>query len=84
MRTTVATIDREIARLEQEGTSSDGKSALTGLTAPWADLVAQLGLGPEPEVRECPSCRAMGIREATLCGFCWTQLEPPPRKVVAE
>jgi hypothetical protein len=83
MRTTVATIDRELARLRKEGTSGNGESVLAGLTVPWAELVAQLALGPEPAVRECPSCNGIGIREATLCGFCWTKLEPPP-KVVAE
>jgi hypothetical protein len=84
MRTTVAAISREIARLEKEGTSGDGSSALSGLTGPWTELVTQLALGPEPEVRECPSCKAVGIRQATLCGFCWTRLEPPPSTVVTE
>lgn len=78
MRRTVAAIDREIARLAKEG-ASDGKDALDGLTGPWAELVAQMALGPEPEVRECPSCKGIGIRAATLCGFCWTKLEPPPK-----
>jgi hypothetical protein len=79
LRTTVATIEREIARLKKDGASGDDKSPLDGLIAPWGELVAQLALGPEPEVRECPSCSGIGIREATLCGFCWTKLEPPPR-----
>lgn len=84
MRATVAVIERELARLRKDGTDGDGKSTLDGLTAPWADLVAQLALGPEPEVRNCPSCKAIGIREATTCGFCWTKLGPPPPKVVTE
>jgi hypothetical protein len=77
LRTTVATMDREIARLTKESTDSEGKSPLSGLVAPWADLVAQLALGSEPEVRECPVCGAIGMRYATLCGSCWTKLEPP-------
>ena len=68
--------------MPEEG--SDGKTALTGLTGPWAELVAQLALGPEPEVRECPSCEAIGMREATKCGFCWTKLAPLPPKVASE
>ena len=84
MRTTVAAIQREIARLTKDGANGDEKGALTGLTGPWAELVGQLALGPEPEVRECPSCKAIGIREATLCGFCWTKLEPPARTVFNE
>lgn len=82
MRTTVAAIDREIARLTKEE-ASDGQHQLGGLTGAWAELVAQLALGSEPEVRECPTCKGIGIRAATLCGFCWTKLEPPP-KVGAE
>lgn len=80
MRTTVAIIDREIARLTKEGTATDA----SGLAGPWGDLVAQLALGPEPEVRECPSCKAIGVREATKCGFCWTKLWPPAAKAVGE
>jgi hypothetical protein len=80
LRSTVATIEHEIARLKKEGVGADGKSLLDTLSARWGELVAQLALGPEPEVRECPSCSGIGIREATLCGFCWTKLEPPPRE----
>jgi len=80
LRTTVAAIDLEIARLSKESTDREGKTSLSGLTAPWADLVAQLALGPEPEVRECPVCKGIGMRDATLCGSCWTKLEPPARE----
>ncbi len=76
LRATVATIDLEIARLKKGSADSE----LSGLFAPWADLVAQLALGPEPEVRECPVCEAIGMRDATLCGSCWTKLEPPARE----
>jgi hypothetical protein len=81
IRTIVASIDRELERLTKDGASSDGKSVVAGLEGPWTDLVAQLALGPEPAVRECPSCGGIGVREATLCGFCWTRLEPPPKVV---
>jgi hypothetical protein len=49
------------------------------LLASFADLVEQLALGPEPEVRECPVCKHLGMRAATLCGYCWTKLTPPTR-----
>ena len=84
MRTTVAAIEREIERIKKQGKSTDGKDVLADFAGPWAELVAQLALGPEPEVRECPTCKSVGIREATLCGFCWTKLVPPPRKAAAE
>jgi len=32
--------------------------------------------GPEPEVRTCPTCRHIGMSNATLCGYCWTRLTP--------
>ncbi|HEY8078753.1 MAG TPA: hypothetical protein VIF62_31695 [Labilithrix sp.] len=73
LRTTVAALDREIARL-----TKDGGSQVSGLAAPWADLVGQLALGPEPEVRACPVCQEIGMREATLCAGCWSKLVPPP------
>lgn len=47
------------------------------MAAAWAELVAQLALGPEPEVRECPVCKHVGMRAATRCGHCWTKLTPP-------
>lgn len=82
LRATVATVDheirREISRLPIQITDDDGKKPTNGLAASWADLVEQLALGPEPEVRECPVCKHIGMRAATLCGHCWTKLTPPP------
>jgi hypothetical protein len=75
LRATVATIEREISRLpapvaDDPGTAHD-------LRAAFADLVRQLALGPEPEVRECPVCERICMRQATRCGHCWTKLRPP-------
>jgi hypothetical protein len=47
------------------------------MVAAVTDLVDQLALGSEPEVRECPVCKHIGMRAATLCGYCWTKLTPP-------
>ncbi len=77
LRATVATIEREIARLPGQVTDDDGGSQPNGLAAACADLVEQLALGPEPEVRACPVCKHIGMRAATLCGHCWTKLTPP-------
>lgn len=76
LRTTVATLEREISRLPRQATG-DSKDPSDGLLASFTDLVEQLALGPEPEVRHCPVCRHIGMRAATLCGYCWTKLTPP-------
>jgi hypothetical protein len=44
----------------------------------WSRLVEMLDLGAEPEMRECPNCKHMGMLLATRCGHCWAVL--PPRK----
>ncbi len=77
LRATVATIEREISRLPRSLTDGDGGPP-NGLRASFADLVEQLGLGPEPEVRKCPVCERIPMRSATRCGYCWTRLTPPP------
>ena len=77
LRATVATIEREIARLPPSLTDGDGRSPSSGLRASFADLVQQLELGPEPDVRPCPVCERVTMRAATRCGYCWTRLRPP-------
>jgi hypothetical protein len=76
LRATVATIEREISRLPRQATG-DSKGPPSGLLTSFTDLVEQLALGPEPEVRRCPVCDQIGMRAATLCGYCWTKLTPP-------
>jgi hypothetical protein len=67
LRATLASIEVELARLS---------GPANVLRASVADLVQQLALGPEPEVRSCPVCRRTVMRAATLCGHCWTKLTP--------
>ena len=78
LRTTLATIEREISllHLARPATDDDSRAPPNGLSAAFSDLVQQLGLGPEPEVRECPVCKHIGMRAATVCGYCWTKLTP--------
>lgn len=68
-----------IARIEEEYASAarDRGALPAALLAAWGDLVDQLDLGPEPELCECPTCRHIGMRAATRCGFCWTHLVAP-------
>jgi hypothetical protein len=75
MRTLVASIEHEMA-----GDVSVGAGA-TRLRASWKELVTLLALGPEPEVRHCPTCGRVGMRDAARCGYCWEDLSvssPPP------
>jgi len=65
LRTLLATMDEELA-------SSD----LSTLRTSFATLVAELGLGPEPELRSCPKCHHLGMRAATRCSSCWSSLIP--------
>ena len=68
LRATVAAMEGEIAGLAGNGSN---------LRATFNDLVAQLDLGPEPQIRACPVCGHVGMRAATICGHCWTKLTPP-------
>lgn len=77
LRATVATIERELSRRPSQLTDDRDGGPPNRLAAAWADLVDQLALGPEPEVRACPVCQHIGMRAATRCGYCWTKLTPP-------
>ena len=74
LRAAIATMEREIASLPRQVADGDSASPLRGLLASFADLVKQLALGPEPELRECPICGNFGMRAATRCGYCWSKL----------
>jgi len=74
LRATVARIERQISSLPRW--VIDDESSRDSLLAAFGDLVEQLALGPEPEVRQCPSCGHTGMRAATRCGYCWTPLAP--------
>jgi hypothetical protein len=77
LRAIVATLEQEIAQLPKPMAAADGTTPPDAMRASWAQLVAILALGPEPEVRECPVCKHVGMRMATVCGYCWTKLTPP-------
>ena len=68
LRAAVEQVEREIAALP-------GPSSL--LNAAWSRLVGALALGPAPVTRKCPRCGNVGMRDATLCGYCWKKLVPP-------
>ena len=66
LRTAVEQVDGEIAALP----------GLPALHAAWSRLVGTLALGPARATRICPRCGNVGMREATLCGYCWKKLAP--------
>ena len=74
LRDTIATIERQISRLPAAPGGDGG--ARSELMASFGTLVEQLALGPEPEVRQCPSCGRTCMRAASRCGHCWTRLMP--------
>lgn len=69
LRSAVEQVDREIAALA-------GSPPVLQLA--WSRLVRTLALGPRQATRDCPHCGEAGMREATLCGYCWRKLVPPP------
>jgi hypothetical protein len=72
LRAAVAAVDGALSQ-----PSVAGEAASPGrLEAAWHELVELLALGPEPDYRECPTCGATAMREATVCGHCWTHLAP--------
>lgn len=77
LRATVAKMELEMSRLPTEATTGDAPRPYDDLRASIADLVSQLALGEEPELRACPTCNQLGMRAATLCSNCWTKLTPP-------
>ena len=74
LRATMAALELEIRRLPP---GTEAGAPPDALHAAFAELVEQLALGPEPAVRECPVCRHVVMRAATLCSYCWNVLTPP-------
>jgi hypothetical protein len=76
LRTIVEEVDREISQLKLRSSTQDGARSPRGLVVSWAELLKMLALGTAPQLRECPVCHHLGMRAATLCGYCWTKLLP--------
>jgi hypothetical protein len=69
LRAICADLDRELKGL--------GDAEGAAVRAVWRDLFGALDLGPEPEVRTCPACKATAMLAASRCGHCWAPLTPP-------
>lgn len=70
LRSAIADIEVELARLTPQGAGPE-------LRRRFDVLVSALALGPEPEVRECPTCGHLVMRDANICSACWTKLRRP-------
>lgn len=68
-----ATLRSLIGSVERELASGAPSEALRGS---WDELVKALALGPAPELKECPTCREVGMRAASRCSRCWSSLAP--------
>jgi len=66
LRSLIAVVDGELARSPPS----------PELRVAWGRMVEILALGPAPELRECPTCKEVGMRAATRCGRCWSALRP--------
>jgi hypothetical protein len=76
LRAVVAKLDSKMSHLSAQASIEDNKTSIGELQASWGELVSLLALGPEPDYRECPTCKHIGMRAATICGYCWTKLTP--------
>jgi hypothetical protein len=80
LRPIIEALEVEMSRLAARPGIAGENAALL---ASWAELVEYLSLGPAPELRTCPSCGAVGMRAATLCGTCWARLAPAAPRATA-
>ena len=65
----LSAIENKLAALPADETIAE-------LRAAWSALVTLLALPPNHELRECPTCKQVAMRQATRCGHCWTKLTP--------
>jgi len=66
--------------VSSRSTLREGEPSGRASPSSWRELVGLLALGSKSEVRECPVCKHIGLRPATLCGSCWERLtQPAPR-----
>ena len=72
--TAVESMNHELALVPGESFTNATQTPLSALGESWRHLKSLLELGPEPSLRECPSCEQLCMLEATRCGHCWTPL----------
>jgi hypothetical protein len=71
LRALIATIEAQLKALDRplvDGQTEDP------LKAAWAQLVTELGIGPETASRACPHCKRLSRIGASACAYCWASL----------
>lgn len=76
LRAQVESIAQQIALLPTHATVEAYRAAAAGLVVSWGQLAKLLALGDPARLRKCPRCERLGMRTATLCGYCWLKLSP--------
>jgi len=77
LRALVARMQGQVTAISSSALGEDEKRELV---SSWNSLVQHLAVGPAPDTRACPHCKATIMRVATLCGHCWTKCtswDPP-------
>jgi hypothetical protein len=74
-----ANLQAAVEKVERaiDGLSQGFPESRSALHIAWSQLVRLLAPEPARATRECPRCGNVGMREATLCGYCWKKLVPP-------
>ncbi|MDP3232260.1 MAG: hypothetical protein Q8S33_16910 [Myxococcales bacterium] len=65
-----------LALMQEQLAASTDSVGRPGLQRSFEAVVTELDLGPEPKLRSCTFCGAVGMRDATLCSVCWSKLAP--------
>jgi hypothetical protein len=77
LRTLLDRVKSQATEVATHATTDEVRARCADLEATVSALVKHIGLGPVPD-RKCPSCGNHGMRNATLCGYCWMKLSPLP------
>lgn len=77
LRKLISEIDGHLVAMGPPADAGAERASFDALNASWASMVKLLDVGPEPEVRDCPSCRGTIMRAATRCMHCWHKSAPP-------
>ena len=78
LQAAVEKVEREIEGLSQGFPETPSEVHLA-----WRRLARLLAPEPARATRKCPRCGKVGMREATLCGYCWKRLVRLPDRAPA-
>jgi len=78
LRALVTTLNDALSDLAAAEKAAGRASSLGSVQSAWADLERSLALGPEPELRVCPSCSRSILSVATRCRYCFVKSAADP------